>query len=184
MRKLLFTTVLILVILASYLWFSPGEEDYNLHTDQELTPDYIADQITRTLFDEEGNIAEKVQAEHLEHFDTLGFTQFERPVYTLFGENNKPAWQASSFNAVWFPEDRIILDQQVIIVNLLQDELIERIETSSLEMLFPDNRLQTDQAVRLQGKGFYINGIGMRADLSEKTLELLQHQETVYLNEN
>ncbi|MDX3773465.1 LPS export ABC transporter periplasmic protein LptC [Chromatiaceae bacterium AAb-1] len=184
MRKLFVLIVLILTGIAAYLWFSPTEPEDTLLTDQELIPDYIAEQVSRILFDEQGNIADQVQAERLEHFETLGFTQFEKPTYTLYTQNNQPAWQASSQYAVWFPEDRIILDKQVNIINLQQDELIEKIETVSLEMLFPDNKLQTDQPVRLLGKGFYINGVGMRADLTEKTMLILQHQETVYLNEN
>ena len=92
-------------------------------------------------------------------------------------------WQASSQHAIWFPQDRIILEKQVVIENLQSNELIKRIETSTLEMLFPDNRLQNDQAVFIQGDGFYIEGTGLRADLTDKTLQLIQHNKTVYRNE-
>ncbi|WP_215398228.1 LPS export ABC transporter periplasmic protein LptC [Rheinheimera oceanensis] len=184
MRKLLVLLVLLLAGTAAYLWFEPEDNPDALQTDQELLPDYVAENITRTLYNEEGYRADSVTALRLEHFELLGFTQFEQPVYTLFNEEFQPSWQASSKYAIWFPQDKIILEQQVIIESLLQNELVERIETDTLEMLFPDNRLQNNQPVYIHGKGFYIEGIGLQADLTERTLQLVQHQKTVYRNED
>ncbi|MBZ9612214.1 LPS export ABC transporter periplasmic protein LptC [Rheinheimera maricola] len=183
MRKVLPMLVLILTSIAAYLWFEPDDSNSMLRTDQELMPDYVATDVTRTLFNAEGYRADSVAAAQLEHFEQLGFTQFDQPVYTLFNAEHKPSWQASSRSAIWFPQDRVILEQDVVIESLLQSELVRRIETSTLEMLFPDNRLQNNQPVYIQGDGFFIEGIGLRADLTEKTLQLIQHNKTVYRNE-
>jgi lipopolysaccharide export system protein LptC len=183
MRKLLVVLVTILVSVATYLWFEPQDNMDTLSAAQELMPDYIAMNVSRTLYDEQGYPADSVTAAQLEHFEQLGFTQFDQPVYTLYNATHQPSWQASSKHAIWFPQDRIILEQQVVIENLQANELIKRIETSTLEMLFPDNRLQNDQAVFIQGDGFYIEGKGLRADLTDKTLQLIQHNKTVYRNE-
>lgn len=181
MKKVLIVLVVILVSIAGYIWLTP-DDGQALKTDQELLPDYVAQNITRTLYDEHGNIADTIKANRLEHFELLGFTQFEQPVYTLY-HDQQTSWQASSQNAVWFAEDKIILEHQVNIVSLQPDELIERIETDSLELLFPSNLLQTDRPVFIQGKGFYIEGVGLQADLTSQTLQLVEHQKTVYLNE-
>jgi lipopolysaccharide export system protein LptC len=183
MRKLLVFIVILLTATAAYLWFEPADSKDALQTDQELLPDYVAQNITRRLFGADGYLVDTVSAQRLEHFELLGFTQFEKPVYTLYNEEHKASWQASSQYAVWFPQDKVILEQQVSINNLLQNELIERIETETLEMLFPDNKLQNDQPVLIQGKGFYIKGSGLQADLTKKTFQLLQHEQTVYRNE-
>ena len=183
MRKVLLILVLILASVATYLWFEPEDSSDTLQTDQELMPDYVAKNVTRTLYDAEGYLADTITAEQLEHFEQLGFTQFDQPIYTLFDDQHQPSWQASSRHAIWFPQDRIILEQDVVIESLLQNELIKRIETGALEMLFPDNRLQNNQAVYIQGDGFYIEGIGLRADLADRTLQLMQHNKTVYRNE-
>ena len=183
MRKLFILFVTILVVTAGYLWFQPDDSDTLLTTDQELRPDYIANDIKRTLYNDHGYKTDSVTAERLDHFEQLGFTQFEQPFYTLYNDQGQESWTAQSKMATWYPEDRMILEQDVIIESLLQNELIERIETDTLEMLFPDNRLQNNQAVRVQGKGFYIEGVGIQADLTQKTLHLLQHNKTVYQNE-
>lgn len=184
MRKLLVIIVIILAATAAYLWFEPTNEIDPLQTDQELLPDYVAQNITRRLFNAEGYLIDTVSAARLEHFERLGFTQFEKPVYTLYNNAHNPSWQASSQYAVWYPQDKVILQQQVRIDSLLQSEMIESIETETLEMLFPDNKLQNKHPVLIQGKGFYIKGSGIEADLTRKTFQLLQHEQTVYRNEN
>ena len=62
-------------------------------------------------------------------------------------------------------------------------ELLERIQTANLELLLPSKTLQTTAAVKIIGKGFYINGIGLQADLAEQNLRIIKHLETVYTNE-
>ena len=183
MRKILVLLVLILTGTAAYLWFEPTDSNDALQTDQELMPDYIAQNITRRLFDSDGYLVDSVSAQRLEHFELLGFTQFEKPVYTLYNEDHQPSWQASSQYAVWVPQDKIILEQQVRIDSLQQNELIDWLETDTLEMLFPDNKLQNNQPVLIQGQGFYIKGSGIKADLTSKTFQLVQHEQTVYRNE-
>ena len=183
MRKILVLLVLILTGSAAYLWFEPEENTDALQTDQELMPDYIAQNITRRLYDADGHLVDSVSAKRLEHFELLGFTQFEKPLYTLYNEKHQPSWQASSQYAVWFPQDKIILEEQVRIESLQQNELIDWLETDTLEMLFPDNRLQNNQPVLIQGQGFYIKGSGIKADLTNKTFQLVQHEQTVYRNE-
>lgn len=183
MRKFFVFIVILLTGTAAYLWFQPVDDSDTLQTDQELLPDYVAQKVTRRLYDEQGYLADTVSADRLEHFELLGFTRFENPVYTLYNEAHQPGWKASSRQAIWFNQDRVILEQQVSIESLMPDELIERIETETLEMLFPDNTLQNDAPVFIQGKGFYIKGVGLQADLTNGSLQLLQHQQTVYHNE-
>ncbi len=183
MRRLLLPIVLVLTSVAGYLWFTPQDSDSALQTDQELLPDYVALDITRRLYDSAGYLADVISAQRLEHFEQLGFMQFEKPVYTLYNEQHQPDWQASSEYAVWFVQDKVILEQQVRIKSLAQDQLFERLETENLEMLFPDNRLQNNLPVLISGKGFQITGIGINADLASRAFKLLQHQQTVYRNE-
>ena len=69
------------------------------------------------------------------------------------------------------------------IKSLSDNQLLDRLETQSLELLFPDNLLQNNLPVVITGKGFEIKGTGINADLSNRSFKLLQHQQTVYRNE-
>lgn len=184
MRKSLVLMVVMLVLLAAYLWFRPQDSDMATQADREFQPDYIAEQVTLRIYDKDGYIADHVQASKLEHFEQLGFTLFNLPRYTLFNAEHQPAWEISSLHAVWFPEDKIILEQQVVLQNLLPGELVERIETSSLQLLLPEKKIQTHEAVAIKGLGFNVNGIGLEARLSDRHLLLNRHLETTYHNEH
>lgn len=184
MRKFLVLSVTVLVLLAAYLWFAPEVGDNDRQSDREFVPDYIAENLTLRVYDQQGYIADHLQAKRLEHFEQLGFTQFEQPRYTLFNDQHQAAWEISSQQGIWFPEDKIILEQQVLLRNLLPDEFIENVETASLQLLLPEKTLQTHEQVRIIGPGFYIMGIGMQADLTAQQLVLQKHLKTVYANEN
>lgn len=184
MRKFLVLAVSLLVLLAAYLWFAPHQDNLDRQPDREFIPDYIAENLTLRIYDKEGYIADHLQARRLEHFEQLGFTQFEQPRYTLFNAEHRAAWEISSKDGIWFPQDKIILEQQVLLRNLLPDGFIERVETASLQLLLPEKTLQTHEPVHIVGPGFYINGVGMLADLSAQHIQLQKHLETVYLNEN
>jgi len=184
MRKLFVLSVSLLVLLAAYLWFSPQESELDLQTDREFQPDYVAENVTLRIYDKDGYIADHVRANKLEHFEQLGFTQFDLPRYTLFNSEHQPAWEISSLHAVWFPEDKIILEQQVVLQNMLAGELIERINTESLQLLLPEKKIQTHEAVAIKGLGFNIKGIGLEARLTDQHLLLNRHLETIYHNEH
>lgn len=177
-------TVFLLVLLAAYLWFKPQTTEQDLALDREFQPDYIAENVTMRIFDKDGFLADHIQATKLEHFETLGFTQFNLPRYTLFNSEHQPAWEMSSLHAVWFPEDKIILEQQVVLQNLMPDQLIQSINTVSLELLLPEKKIQTHEAVAILGQGFNVKGIGLEARLSDKHLLLNRHLETIYHNEH
>ena len=183
MKKALFMLVFILVLTATYIRFNQTEQLNLNDADRELLPDYIAEQVTRTLYDGQGYVADHIKAERLEFFERLGFTQFEKPEYTLFDAEHQPAWKVTSQFGIWLPDDKIILEQQVRIVNVSGSELIDRIDTDNLELLLPSKMLQTSAPVKIIGKGFYINGIGLQADLAQQNLRIVKHLETVYANE-
>lgn len=184
MRKLLVIAVSILVLVAGYLWFAPDQQLNTQPVDREFLPDYIAENLTLRIYDQDGYLADQLQAERLEHFEQLGFTQFSTPQYMLFNNEHQAAWAISSQEGIWFPDDKIILEQNVVVQNLLPNQMIEQLTTHSLQLLLPEKTLHTHEKVRIIGQGFYIHAIGMQADLQQHLLTLHQHLETVYLNEN
>ncbi|WP_333607117.1 LPS export ABC transporter periplasmic protein LptC [Arsukibacterium sp.] len=184
MNRLGIVVIAILSSIAAWLWFAPDDTSLSMAQENELFPDYIAEQVVLRIYDNEGYLADHMQASGLEHFEQLGFTQFEQPRYTLFNEQHMAAWEISSRFAVWFPEDKIMLEQDVAIRNLLPGELVDRIDSVELTILLPEKTVQTHEAVSIEGEGFIIKGIGLQANLEQKTLQLTTHLETRYHNEN
>lgn len=178
-QPLIILLVLLLAVV-SYWWYSSPEENIIISSERELIPDFIAEQLTRTVYNENGQLSELLQAERMEHYEWLGFTQLEKPVFTLLDRAHNLTWQASSVSAVLYPNDKLILDGDVLLQNLAMNDLIERVQTSYLEMSLLSAQLSTDEEVTVFGSGFFMHGLGMQANLNEQTIFIKQHLRTEY----
>jgi lipopolysaccharide export system protein LptC len=172
--------LLLLLAAISYWWHSSSEDSASITTERELIPDFIAEQLTRTVYDEDGQLSELMQAERMEHYEWLGFTQLEKPVFTLLDRAHNLSWQASSVSAVLYPNDKLILDGEVLLQNLTAGDLIDRVQTSYLEMSLHSEQLSTEEEVTIFGSGFFMHGLGMQANLNEQTIFIKHHIRTEY----
>ncbi len=184
MMKQLFWLFLVLTGSAVlYSWIETADDSKQKPVERELVPDFVAYDLTRRSFDNDGNLAGQVKAVQMAHFEQLGQIQFERPAYTLY-EDRLPRWQISSAQGVLYQDNKVILEQNVQVDNLLPDEMFRSIQTEQLEMLLEPKLLQTDHPVLILGQSFQIHGKGLQADLVTQKLRLYKHQGTVYKNEN
>ncbi|MEE2001817.1 LPS export ABC transporter periplasmic protein LptC [Alkalimonas sp. MEB108] len=179
-RSLLLLLGLVAVV---WYWYDRSEDTSTSLTDRELIPDFVAEQLTRIVYNEQGQLSELMQAKRMEHYDLLGFTQLEKPVFTLQDRAHNLSWQASSNTAVLYPDDKLILDGAVLLQNLIKDDLIDRVQTSYLEMLLPSEQFVTDEEVQIIGDGFTISGRGLRASILQQTIEIENHIRTDYHHE-
>lgn len=164
-----------------YAWLDQQEQVKPM-TSNEMEPDFIAYDLIRTSFDEEGNLAGLIRASQMSHFEQLGQIQLEQPAYTIF-EQQLPKWQISSRSGVLYPEDKVVLDQDVTLDNLKSDDLFQKLETPLLEYQFEQQLLLTNAGVLISGDGFAITGRGVSIDLASKKFKLKQHKGTVYRHE-
>lgn len=165
-----------------YGWLDNEGKRSAVEAEQELVPDFIAYDLVRTSFDSAGGMSGLIRAKQMSHFEQLGQIQFEAPAYTIF-EEQQPKWQVSSDHGVLYPDDKVVLEQQVILDNLKSGELFNKLETNQLEYLFEQQLLQTRQQVLISGDGFAIHGQGVEVDLVSQKLQLNQHKGTVYRHE-
>ncbi|MCC5826123.1 LPS export ABC transporter periplasmic protein LptC [Alkalimonas sp.] len=178
------TLLLLLALLAvAWYWYDRSDEASAPLTERELIPDFVAEQLTRIVYDEQGQLSELMQASRMEHYDLLGFTQLEQPVFTLLDRTHNLSWQASSNTAVLYPDDKLILDGAVLLQNLASGDLIDRVQTSYLEMLLASEQFVTDEDVQIFGDGFTIFGRGLRASIVQQTIEIEHHLRTDYHHE-
>jgi lipopolysaccharide export system protein LptC len=164
-----------------YAWLGQQEQTKPAASN-ELAPDFIAYDLIRTSFDEDGNLTGMVRASQMSHFEQLGQIQLDQPAYTIF-ELHLPKWQISSRSGVLYPDDKVVLNQDVTLDNLKSDELFQKLETPLLEYQFDQQLLLTNAGVLISGDGFAITGRGVIIDLESKKFKLKQHKGTVYRHE-
>ena len=183
MMRQLFGFLLVLAAAAFlYTYIELAEQPAKPNADAELVPDFVAYQLTRRNYDQQGHLNGEVVAVQMAHFEQLGQMQFEQPAYTLY-ENGLPRWQISSVQGVFYQDNKVILEQQVRLNNLFPDEMFKQIQTEQLELAVDTQLLKTELPVVVIGQNFIINGSGLQADLIKQKLRLFKHQGTVYHHE-
>jgi lipopolysaccharide export system protein LptC len=182
-HQLLWLMLVLAGAVVLYSWLETTDDGPKPVIERELKPDFVAYQLTRRSFDQQGNLSGQVKASQMSHFEQLGQIQFEQPDYTLYDER-LPRWQVSSRQGVFYQDNKVILEQNVVVNNLHADEMFRQIQTEQLSMSLDTQLLQTELPVRILGQSFQINGQGLQADLTTQKLRLFKHQGTVYQHEN
>ncbi|QIR13511.1 LPS export ABC transporter periplasmic protein LptC [Shewanella aestuarii] len=144
-------------------------------------PDYIAQDLKTTVFNEQGYIDNKMTAKHMEHYASNNKTLFTEPVLLIYPENGEALWQLTA--------EKAILDQDINEVSLLNNVIIDAIDmTEPLQSLSTEQMTmdletmigRSEEWVLLKGNGFQIKGLGLHAELNAEQITLLSQVEGTY----
>jgi lipopolysaccharide export system protein LptC len=181
-RQLFWLAMVIAGCAVLYSWIEAENEPKQQRVEREIVPDYVAYQLVRTSFDNNGNLTGLIRAEQMAQYEQLGQIQFEQPAYSIY-EAELPRWQISADSGVMYIDDKVLLEQNVVVDNLQPKALFQKMETPQLEFLLDAQRLQTNAGVEITGDGFAIQGQGVTIELLTKMITLKQHNGTIYRNE-
>lgn len=173
---LIFSAVLILYLP---ILLEGEPEQTSLDGDIALVPNYQAVNLNSKLFDENGELSHQVAADKMEHFEELGFTVFENPVYTLFLNDGQP-WQVTANEATLHNNNRIQLEKNVKIVNLRSEDYVKEIKTEYIEIDLQQKTLSSDQIVTISGVNYDVTSVGLFGNLSTQQYELRDHVQTEF----
>jgi lipopolysaccharide export system protein LptC len=144
-------------------------------------PDYTASALKQTAFDEQGAISHKVTAEKMELYQQLGFTHFEKPIFTLY--NNTQAWRINAEEATLYENKQLILEGNVVAKNLTDNAMIEKINADNIHVDINLLTMSSEQPVIVTGPNLKIMGKGLQADLKAEVIELINHTRTIYYDQ-
>lgn len=143
-------------------------------------PNYQARNMQSTLYNKQGEVNHEVFATSMEHYDMLGFTLFENPEYTIYTDRSEQPWKVNAVEGTLYEDNRIELEQKVIIESLSEDDFVKRIETDFIEIDLDTKTMQSDQMTIISGADFIITSNGFHANLLTRKFELINHVQTVY----
>lgn len=146
----------------------------------ELTPEFIAEQLQSDIFDEQGKLSYVIDADRMEHYADLSVTHFELPKYTLFPKNDDSPWKMSANEATLYDNNRVILKNRVRLVATDENSLIQEIEGKELELDLKTNIISSEHTILIHGKGFTMYGSGLIVDLNTTQMTLTEHVQTIY----
>lgn len=157
-----------------YWWLRP-QPDLDAFTGPPRS-NYTLTDFTLNALDSAGGLAFTVNGPFLARRDQDGSVFVTKPDYVLVDGNGLP-WNGTSESA-WISKNGSImkLDGKVEMHRTSgPDARPVAIETSDLIAWPKQKRMQTDAATRITQPGSILTGIGMRADLDGKQLELLSN---------
>ncbi len=173
---LIFTAVALLYIP---ILFDNETNNKPIDGDIELVPNYQAVNLDSKLYNKEGKLSHQVIADRMEHYQALGFTLFENPVYTLFLDDGEP-WQVTANEGTLYDNNRIQLEKNVRIRNLRTQEYVKEITTEFIEIDLHKKLLQSDQIVTISGLNYVVKSVGLSGNLLTQEYELKDHVETEF----
>ncbi|SFD30339.1 LPS export ABC transporter periplasmic protein LptC [Pseudoalteromonas denitrificans] len=182
LARLILSALFISIML--WLWYpylTADSKKSDITPEIEVFPDYTANALKQTVFDKKGNISHKVTAKKMELYQDLGFTHFTEPTFTLFSESD--IWTISAAEATLYENNddrKLILEQNVIAINQNPTSMVQKITTEQIEVYIQNSTMHTDHLTKMIGPNLSISGKGLNANLKNETLELINHTQTIY----
>ncbi|AEY00592.1 hypothetical protein GU3_04175 [Oceanimonas sp. GK1] len=171
---------LFVVALAAWQWF--GNDRRAPVSEQDFQPDFVATNLTSIQYNRLGLPYRGMQAEHAEYYESLSMTLMKKPVILLYSPDGQPQWRLSGNDGTINTGDNAVLTGNVVGKGLQPDALVETLTTEYLEMDFINNRLRSNQRVRLESPQYQAEGTGLRGRLDQQTVELLNETRATYFN--
>lgn len=143
-------------------------------------PDFVAVNLTRTIYDAEGNKTHRLSAQKMTYYKSQDKAEFESPLLVLQSNENKARWRISSDSGILYNNQQLILEQNVNAINLTLSDPIDQITGEHIRINTQQSTMMSDHPVNLLGDGIKILGSGMTADLNQEKIELIKHAKTIY----
>ena len=189
---LTFLAVLISVITYGVIEWQTDNSAPEATKETTLTPNFIAIELKSKIYASNGQLSHVVNAQKMEHFDSLNMTRFQQPLYTIYPQgdddkqenNERSPWNLSANKATLHKDNRVILNSRVRIIATDKNSLIQEIHCKYLELDLNTNIISSEQTVMIQGKDFTTYGSGLSINLNDNTMTLAEHVRTIYKKRN
>ena len=144
-------------------------------------PDYIAVNLTRTVYDTNGQRTQRLTADKMTFYKAQDKAVFKAPLLMLQSSENKGRWRISSESGILYNNQRLLLEQNVNAVNLTLTDPIDQITGDHIRIDTQASTMHSEHPVNLYGDGVVITGSEMTADLNQEHIELKKHAKTTYI---
>ncbi|WP_018692468.1 LPS export ABC transporter periplasmic protein LptC [Algicola sagamiensis] len=186
MKRIIGICVLVALIIGGIWFFGfnlqwvKSDVTKEANTTMEKRPDFVAEDLSSTIYNVKGLPVHKVKAQRMEHYGRSGFTMFYKPEHTIFPTNKKVPWTIQAEEATYYPNEKITLEKNVVIETLDRDKRTTTIKTNYLEISLKNNTMSSTDKVVIQGSQFRISGKGFFANIEKESMEIHKHAKTVY----
>lgn len=184
MGKLYYLTALLLIILLAIAsgWIFETIEKSPIGKKEKArhNPDYFLKNFTATTMDEEGKLAYKIKAEHLEHFPDNNSMVLQQPIFSFY-EKELINWTAQSDNAIILESDEIINLSGNVVLNQIDEKNPISLSAEQLSIEPKKSLTHTKSKIKLNKENSSIQAIGMRADMKSNKIKFISKTKSHYI---
>lgn len=149
--------------------------------DRSKQPDYIADDLRSTEYNEQGLVNNKIYAEHMEYFENKNTSYFTNPIFLIYPNDGKSPWHIQSAKGqLNKATGKVRLEKDVIIKAMNPEEPIQTLKTTYLDVNLNSKIMTTDDIVYVTGNGFEVQGKGLYANMNTQIVTLNNEVQGIY----
>lgn len=172
--------IVLAFLLVSLLWWLPslnsdGEQSVTA-SEQDIQPEFTAELLHQEMYDETGQLQREVFSQKMEHFSELNLTHFQQPEFVIY-QDQTPHWRITAEMGD-MQDGRLVLDANVIMIQIVENTLVNKITTEYLEIDLNNSLVTTDKKINIEGNSVWIEGKGLNANLKLGTIKLINHVQT------
>ena len=143
-------------------------------------PDFIATYLTSKKYNSDGQLAHTIFAKEMRHFEGSGDTELIGPKFTIFPEDNRPAWDLSAESGKLTQDNILTLNNDVKLVSADKSSFISHVYGQQLIFDLNTSILSSEQPIIMQGKDFTMRGSMLHVDVNTTEIKLNKHEHTVF----
>jgi len=176
--------IALLIAFALWMYIKPEKESPAL---SEHHPSYIADKVASNHYDQFGFNDYRIFSEKMTSYPGKEVTFFEGPKVIVYIKDKETdvvtVWQLTSLNGALKEKHTLVLTGEVLIENLSEDQLVQKMLTDEATVLLDSKEVTTDSKVTWSGPQIQQEGVGMWISMNTEEMTLKSHTKAVYLNE-
>jgi LPS export ABC transporter protein LptC len=185
--------ILAVVLLSAVVWFlldtATNDEPLEISSLLQMSEqgyDYFMADVDSIHYTSDGTVDYRFQANRITHFPNPEFSLVESPRFLVFGEDDSN-WEINSTKGrveidQETNQERLLLNEDVIIHGLSKDGRHINIFTHSLVIYPAEKNLRSDSDVTIESDGFVSSSKGFTADLNTNIVRQLLEGRMQYDN--
>lgn len=187
------TLLLIMIALVLIGWNFSGFNQQVIQPVDYNLPTYQSQKTVTGVYALDGKLHYRLMAEEVKNYtnssvnntalDHSTVTWFTKPVMILFDENAVGSWAIKADQAKLTDGRMLYLYGHVEVNNLTAISQLKKITTDNAEVNLINQNISSNDDVNLYGFGFTVNGMKMRGNLRNQTVELSEKVKTHYENQ-
>ncbi|MFC0322688.1 LPS export ABC transporter periplasmic protein LptC [Gallibacterium melopsittaci] len=172
--------VLSIIAITLLAWlYSLQQTDVPLLSKKDSDPEYIAKQMTTTVYGPTGTIQYQAESDNVDYFND-DKAIFSQPILYVYDENEVKTWRLQADKAILTNKDKLTLQGNVKLQSLQKDSKLQTINTEQAFVNLTTQDITSDTMVTLTGLNFTSNGRVLDGNLHKQTATLKEQVKTYY----